>query len=314
MSRWGLTIPLMGMPLAQHQEIVAELEELGYTDAWSAETNGTDAFTPLALASQWAPGLRLGPAIVPVYTRGPGLLAQQAATLAGLAPGRFVLGIGTSSPAIVQRWNGIPFEEPYQRVRDTLRFLRRALAGEKVTDEALGVKGFKLDNAPETPPEIVLAALRPGMLRLAAREADGAITNWLSPQDVRQVRAELGGEKELLARIFVCPTPNAEEARALGRWMIAAYLTVPVYAAFHEWLGRGERLAAMNEAWAAGDRKAALAAVPDEVVDELVVHGTPEACRERVREYVDNGLDTPILAVLPADGVKMPEAVRALAP
>jgi probable F420-dependent oxidoreductase len=314
MSRWGLTIPLMGMPLAQHQEIVAELEELGYTDAWSAETNGTDAFTPLALASQWAPGLRLGPAIVPVYTRGPGLLAQQAATLAGLAPGRFVLGIGTSSPAIVQRWNGIPFEEPYQRVRDTLRFLRRALAGEKVTDEALGVKGFKLDNAPETPPEIVLAALRPGMLRLAAREADGAITNWLSPQDVRQVRAELGGDKELLARIFVCPTPNAEEARALGRWMIAAYLTVPVYAAFHQWLGRGERLAAMNEAWAAGDRKAALAAVPDEVVDELVVHGTPEACRERVREYVDNGLDTPILAVLPADGVKMPEAVRALAP
>jgi probable F420-dependent oxidoreductase len=314
MSRWGLTIPLMGMPLAQHQEIVAELEELGYTDAWSAETNGTDAFTPLALASQWAPGLRLGPAIVPVYTRGPGLLAQQAATLAGLAPGRFVLGIGTSSPAIVQRWNGIPFEEPYKRVRDTLRFLRRALAGEKVTDEALGVKGFKLDNAPETPPKIVLAALRPGMLRLAAREADGAITNWLSPQDVRQVRAELGGDKELLARIFVCPTPNAEEARALGRWMIAAYLTVPVYAAFHEWLGRGERLAAMNEAWAAGDRKAALDAVPDEVVDELVVHGTPEACRERVREYVDNGLDTPILAVLPADGVKIPEAVRALAP
>jgi probable F420-dependent oxidoreductase len=314
MSRWGLTIPLMGLPLAQHREIVAELEELGYTDAWSAETNGTDAFTPLALASQWAPGLRLGPAIVPVYTRGPGLLAQQAATLAGLAPGRFVLGIGTSSPAIVQRWNGIPFEEPYQRVRDTLRFLRRALAGEKVTDEALGVKGFKLDNAPETPPRIVLAALRPGMLRLAAREADGAITNWLSPQDVRQVRAELGGEKELLARIFVCPTPNAEEARALGRWMIAAYLTVPVYAAFHEWLGRGERLAAMNEAWAAGDRKAALEAVPDEVVDELVVHGAPEACRERVREYVDNGLDTPILAVLQAEGVKMPEAVRALAP
>jgi len=314
MSRWGLTIPLMGMPLAQHHEIVAELEGLGYTDAWSAETNGTDAFTPLALASQWAPGLRLGPAIVPVYTRGPGLLAQQAATLAGLAPGRFVLGIGTSSPAIVQRWNGIPFEEPYQRVRDTLRFLRRALAGEKVTDEALGVKGFKLDNAPETPPEIVLAALRPGMLRLAAREADGAITNWLAPQDVRQVRAELGGGKELLARIFVCPTPNADEARALGRWMIAAYLTVPVYAAFHEWLGRGERLAPMNEAWAAGDRKAALDAVPDEVVDELVVHGTPEACRDRVREYVDNGLDTPILAVLPADGVKMPEAVRALAP
>ncbi len=314
MSRWGLTIPLNGVPLAGHREVLAGLEDLGYTDVWSAETNGTDAFTPLALASQWAPGLRLGPAIVPVYTRGPGLLAQQAATLAGLAPGRFVLGIGTSSPAIVQRWNGIPFEEPYAKVRDTLRFLRRALAGEKVTDEALGVKGFKLDNAPETPPAIALAALRPGMLRLAAREADGAITNWLSPTDVRQVRAELGGETELLARIFVCPTANADEARALGRWMIAAYLTVPVYAAFHEWLGRGERLAAMNQAWAAGDRKAALAAVPDDVVDELLVHGPPEACRERVREYVENGLDTPILAVLGAEDVKVADMIAALAP
>jgi len=128
------------------------------------------------------------------------------------------------------------------------------------------------------------------------------------------VRDELGTGKELIARIFVCPTPNADEARALGRWMIAAYLTVPVYAAFHQWLGRGERLAAMNEAWAAGDRKAALAAVPDELVDELVVHGSPEACRDRVREYVENGLDTPILAVLPADDVKIPEVIGALAP
>ena len=314
MSRWGLTIPLTGVPLARHQKIVAELEDLGYTDAWSAETNGTDAFTPLALASQWGPGLRLGPAIAPVYTRGPGLLAQQAATLAGLAPGRFVLGIGTSSPAIVQRWNGIPFTEPYQRVRDTLRFLRRALDGEKVTDEALGVKGFKLDNAPETPPKIALAALRPGMLRLAAREADGAITNWLSPSDVRQVRGELGPDRELLARIFVCPTTDADAARALGRWMIAAYLTVPVYAAFHEWLGRGDRLSAMNTAWAEGDRKAALAAVPDDVVDELLVHGAPEACRERIEEYVANGLDTPILAVVPTEGVDPAEAVRLLAP
>jgi alkanesulfonate monooxygenase SsuD/methylene tetrahydromethanopterin reductase-like flavin-dependent oxidoreductase (luciferase family) len=96
--------------------------------------------------------------------------------------------------------------------------------------------------------------------------------------------------------------------------MIAAYMTVPVYAAFHEWLGRGKELAAMNEAWAAGDRKAALDAIPDEVVDDLIVHGPPEACRERIREYVAGGLDTPVLAVLPAGDISIPEAVRALAP
>jgi probable F420-dependent oxidoreductase len=312
--RWGLTIPLQGMTLPAQREIVSELPALGYTDAWSAETNGADGFTPLAVASQWAPELRLGPAIVPVYTRGPALLAQHAAAMAELAPGRFVLGIGTSSPVIVERWNGIPFVEPYKKVRDTLRFLRRALAGEKVSDEALGVSGFKLDLVPEIPPKIVLAALRPGMLRLAAREADGAITNWLAPHDVRKVRAELGDAKELIARIFVCPTSDPEEARRLGRWLIAAYLTVPVYAAFHEWLGRGDALKPMHEAWAAGDRKGALEVIPDEVVDDLVVHGSPAACRARVREYQDNGLDTPILMVLPGGGLTMPDTVRALAP
>jgi probable F420-dependent oxidoreductase len=315
-SRWGLTIPLHQMPLAAQQDIIAELADLGYTDAWSAETNGTDAFTPLALASQWAPALRLGPAIVPVYTRGPALLAQQAATLAQLAPGRFVMGIGTSSPAIVERWNGIPFHDPYQRTRDTLRFLRRALAGEKITEEyeTFAVRGFKLDMPLAEPPPIVLAALRPGMLRLAAREADGAITNWLAPRDVRTVRQAFGAEKELIARLFVCPTDNAAEARQLGRWMIAAYLTVPVYAAFHEWLGRGAVLEPMHEAWAAGDRKGALAVIPDEVVDDLVVHGSPDRCRARIREYVDNGLTTPVLMILPGGSLSAADTVRALAP
>jgi probable F420-dependent oxidoreductase len=312
MSRWGLTIPLPGVPLSEHRELVQELAGLGYTDVWSAETNGADGFTPLALASQWAPELRLGPAIVPVYTRGPALLAQSAATLAELAPGRFVLGIGTSSDTIVERWNGIPFTEPYQKARDTLRFLRKVLAGEKVTDEALGVKGFKLESAPPVAPPIVLAALRPGMLKLAAREADGAITNWLAPHDVPKVRAELGEGKELIARIFVCPSSDAEEARSLGRWLITSYMNVPVYRAFHQWLGRGEALQPMNDAWDAGDRQGALKAIPDEVVDDLVVHGSPAECRARIEEYVANGLDTPVQLILPTAQRTMAESVRSL--
>src|SRR5277367_3427434 len=94
-----------------------------------------DGFTPLALASIWAPSLRLGTAIIPVYTRGPATLAMSAATMAAAAPGRFVLGIGSSSNVIVERWNCVPFEQPYQRVRDTVRFLHAAMGGEKVTEE-----------------------------------------------------------------------------------------------------------------------------------------------------------------------------------
>src|SRR5690242_8051448 len=179
---WGLTIPLLGIPLREHAEIIRALPDLGYTDVWSAETNGTDAFTPLALASAWEPTLRLGTAIVPVYTRGPALIAMSAASMAAAAPGRFVLGLGASSPVIVENWNGIAFDDPYRRTRDVLRVVRSALAGERVTGEFNGftMQRFKLEQAPTPAPPILLAALRPQMLRLAGTEADGAILNWLA--------------------------------------------------------------------------------------------------------------------------------------
>jgi probable F420-dependent oxidoreductase len=315
---YGITIPFDGVPLAEQRDLVAELADLGYTDAWSSESGGADAFSPLALASVWAPTLRLGTAIAQVFTRGPATLAESAATIAAAAPGRFTLGIGTSSDVIVERWNGLAFDRPYQRMRDTARFLRAALAGAKVSEryETFAVDGYRLRLVPEPPPEVLIAALRPGMLRLAGREGDGAVINWLSPEDVRTVAPyvhEGGPGKRIVARIYVAPSGDPEEARAVARRAIAGYLTVPVYRAFQEWLGRGEQLAAMWRAWEAGDRKAALAAIPDEVVDALVVHGTPRACRERVGRYVEAGVTTPLLALLPAGG-DVREVVRGLAP
>ncbi len=183
---------------------------LGYTDVWSAETDGADGFTPLALAAAWTPSLRVGVAIIPAYTRGPALLAQSVAALAEAAPGRFSLGLGTSSDVIVSRWNGIDFTEPYKRVRDTMRFLRSALAGEKVDHqyETFTVRGFRLSRPVEHPPPLYLAALRPGMLRLAGREADGVIINWLSAEDVATVTPELGADIPVAARIFVIPSED----------------------------------------------------------------------------------------------------------
>ncbi len=309
-----MTVPLDGVPLSQHRECYEELAELGYTDAWTSETDASDGLTPLALASAWAPSLRLGTAILPVYTRGPALLAQSAAALAEAAPGRFALGIGASSNVIVERWNGMPFERPYQRTRDMIRFLRLALAGEKVAAafETFTVEGFRLARPPEVIPPILVAALRAGMLRLAGREADGAIINWLAADDVPKVVAEVGAGKEIVARIFVLPSEDREAARAVARRMIAAYLNVPVYAAFHEWLGRGPALKEMWAAWSIGDRRAALAAIPDEIVDDLVLHGSPAEVRAGIQRYVDNGVTTPALQIAP--GVDPRQAVRDLAP
>jgi probable F420-dependent oxidoreductase len=314
---FGLTVPVAG-PLHAQRDLIASLPDLGYTDVWSAEAGGADAFTPLALAAAWAPTLRLGTAIVPAFTRAPATIAQSAGALADAAPGRVAIGIGTSSEVIVRRWNGLAFDRPYQRVRDVVRFLRVALTGERVTREyeTFAVDGFRLLQVPEIPPKLLVAALRPGMLGLAGREADGAILNWLAVDDVRTVTPYVhsgGPDKEIVARIFVAPSPDPAVARTVARGAIAAYLTVPVYRAFHEWLGRGDALDEMWRAWAAGDRRAAAAAIPDAVVDALVVHGSPQQCREHLGRYVEAGVTTPVIALLPVPG-DAADHVRALAP
>ena len=319
--RNGMTVPLPG-PLHSHREKLGELADLGYSDIWSAESDGADAFTPLTLAAAWEPRLRLGTAIVPAYTRSPACMAQSVASLADAAPGRFAIGIGSSSNVIVERWNGVPFVEPYKKVRDVVRFLNDALSGEKVVKkyDTFEINGFKLGVRPEHKPQILVAALREGMLKLAGREADGAIINWLSPRDIAKVAGVVrdaagGADREIVARIFVCPSENTDVVRAAARFAIAAYLNVPVYAAFHEWLGRGPQLQGMWDAWKAGDRKAALAAIPDEVVDDLVVHGSAAHCRAVIDDYFANGVTTSSLAILGLDPeLKFWESVRDLSP
>ena len=321
--RYGMTVPFAG-PLHAQADRFRELADLGYTDAWTAEADGHDGLTPLALASVWAPDLRLGTAILPAFTRGPALLAQSAASLASAAPGRFVLGIGTSSNVIVERWNGIPFEEPYQRVRDTVRFLRAAFTGEKVTEafESFDIRGFRLVDPPEQAPPMVVAALRGGMLRLAGREADGAVVNWLSPTDagrvsaiVREAASAAGrSAPEVAARIFVCPSDDRDRVLAEAKRLVAAYVNVPVYRAFHEWLGRTDVLGEHWERWDAGDRAGSLEAMPDSVVDDLLVHGAPDQCRAAIARYVAAGITTPVLAIVSLAGVDAGLAVRDLAP
>jgi probable F420-dependent oxidoreductase len=319
-TRYGITIPFPG-PLHTHEAKLHELADLGYTDVWSAETDGADGLTPLVLAAAWEPRLRLGTAILPAYTRSPALLAQSVASLADAAPGRVAIGIGSSSNVIVEKWNGLTFDRPYQRVRDTVRFLRAALSGEKVSEtySTFHVDGFRLAIRPEVPPSLLIAGLREGMLGLAGRDADGVIINWLTADDVTRVvgvvrDAAGGAEREVVCRLFCCPSEDIDAVRIGARRAIAAYLNVPVYRDFHRWLGRDAELGGMWSAWEAGDRKAALAAIPDDLVDRLIVHGSPEACRARIQEYFDRGVTTVTLALQPLAPFDFGQAVRDLAP
>jgi probable F420-dependent oxidoreductase len=311
-ERWGVTVPLP-VPLLEHRQWYADLASWGYTDVWSLEANAYDGVTPLALAAAWEPSLRLGTAILSTFTRGPAVLAQTAATMAHIAPGRFALGLGSSSDVLVRRMNGIAFDRPYQRTADVVRFLRRALAGERVTEayETFAVDGFQLADPPAEPPELLVAALRPRMLALAGTDADGVILNWLSADDVRAVVPHVldhNAGAEVVARIMVCPTADRDAVRRAVAPLVATYLNVPVYRAFHEWLGRADALAPVWEAWDRRDRAGAVAAVSDAVIDELCVSGDAATCRARLDEYVANGV-----TLLPVDG-DVRRALEALAP
>jgi probable F420-dependent oxidoreductase len=327
-KRLALSVPLDAFTLAEHVELSREMERLGYTDAWSFEVDGIDCFSPVATIAL-STGMRIGTAIANVYTRGPATLAQSAAGIAELAPGRFCFGIGSGSQPIIEMWNGGRFSKPATRVREMVLFLRQALAGERVVFEGqtFQVNGFRLSRVPQEPIPIHVAALREGMLRVAGEVGDGAIINWLSAEDVKQsvrvvrdAAAAAGRDPaaiEITARLMVNIDGRTPESDAIVRRAITSYLNVPVYKEFHRWLGRTEALTPMWDAWDAGDRKGALAAIPTQVMDDLMLRGDWDELRDHIQRYLNAGVDTAFLSLNTleqARRAKLLEAHRMLAP
>ena len=154
------------------------------------------------------------------------------------------------------------------------------------------------------------------MLGLAASEADGALLGLVTAEDVARiaplVRAK-DASRDVVLRLAVCPIEDAERARAIGRRMLAAYLNVPSYARMHAWLGRGDLLAPLRDAWRARDREAAERALPDDLVDGLFIHGSADSCREQIARFVEAGVSTPLIGLF-LPGVDLGDALRGLAP
>ena len=319
MTRFAATVPFSGLALGEHTATLAALEAAGYTDFWTQEVRGFDALTPLAALAAQAPAARLGAAIAGVYSRGPALLAMQAAAVADAAPGRFALGLGASSEAIVEGWNAARLTKPLARMRDTLRFLRAALAGERIDHayESFAVRGFALERPPEEKPPLLIAALRERMLALAGAEADGVCLSLLSADDARRVLpafVEAGGRgKEVFLRVAVFALADPARARRMARKLIAPYLAAGPYARFHAALGRAREVEQVATALRAREREAAYAAIPDAWVDGLVVHGRLEACRAQLARFLAAGVTTLCIDVVASDGPWL-EAQRTVLP
>jgi len=154
-------------------------EKEGFDDLWLADTGGIDPLTLLPALGMHTKKIRIGIAVVPVFTRTPAVLASTAMTISHLVPGRFVLGIGSSSHAMIEGWHGLEFSKPLTRVRETALMLRSMMLGEKSSFEGdvLRSQGYRLSPAPQGEVPLYIGALRGKMLELAGELGDGAVVN-----------------------------------------------------------------------------------------------------------------------------------------
>jgi probable F420-dependent oxidoreductase len=282
-------------------DLATRADRLGYNSLWVAEVTGTEAFSVLGAASRAAPGVGLGTGVLAMQVRTPPLLAMAAASLQALAPDRDVLlGVGVSSPVVACDWHGARYpDRPLAHMREFLTLLRECLSGETVTfaGDYYQVRKFRLGvELGDRRPKVVLGALGEGMLRLAGREADGVLLNYLPashvPWCVEQVRR--GGSATVYANVHVgVGDPAVAAARA--RYDLFSYAVVDAYASSFTRAGYGSAVEAIRAAHHAGDRAGALAAVPGEMIDAIDVVGDGALVRDTITAYRRAGVDVPVV-------------------
>jgi probable F420-dependent oxidoreductase len=309
------------------QRAARRMEELGYDSVWLADTGaGPDAFVLAAAVACVTSKLRIGTAVIPAYTRTPSVFAAGAGSVAQLAPGRFVLGLGASSETIVSAWGGVPFEKPLTQVREATTIIRQMLAGERVTFDGkrLHTKGFRLVSQPPQPVPIYLAALMPPMLEVAGALGDGVILNMMPvdaiPRMLEHVRrgAERAGRDpkklEIVARFQVIVTDDVTSARGAIRHMLGPYFATSVYNRFAAWCGFEHEAAEILAGWNAKDRARNLAAVTDDMIDRIAIIGSVDECRRKLQAFHDAGVTTPMVHPFLFDERAIGAVLEGLAP
>lgn len=283
---------------------VAKLsEQLGYSSLWLTEVTGAEAFSLLGAASQVAPELDLGTGVVSAANRTVPLLAMAAATLQNMAPERDVMiGVGPSSPAVAS-WHGVSYpKQPLAYMAEFVTLLQACLSGERVdfSGAFFEVRRFRLEiELGERRPQVVLAALGPQMLRLGGRLADGVLLGRLPVTrvawSVEQVRA--GGPARVYAYVYMGlgVGGNLDQARR----DLLSYMSVDAYAAHFARVGFGAVVARARESFARGDRAAALAAIPREMVDQIYLIADPAELRQRLTTYEEAGVEESVVFPLP---------------
>ena len=313
-QRMAVTLPISPR-LEDNIDLVQWAEANGYRDAWFSDAGSPDSLTMAAALGAWIRRLRVGCAVTPVYTRAPSVLAATANVLGQVYPGRFVMGLGSSSETIMTRFNGIPLKRPLTRVKETAIIVRHMLTGERTSFdlETLSSNGYR--QAPmDHPPPLYLAALRPKMIEMAAEYGDGVVFNlWPTralPKMMEHVRigAARAGKNwedmEIVNRKIALVTDDKQAGYDSFRAAYVPYFANPVYNQFLEWCGFEEAARELLQGWASRDRARTAAAFTEELIGEIALIGSVEELQEGIRADAAAGIHTHIISPLvPIDAV-----------
>jgi F420-dependent oxidoreductase-like protein len=307
--------------------LVQRAEELGFDSVWAAESWGTDAVTVLAWMAASTSRIKVGSAIMQIPGRTPANTAMTAATLDLMSGGRFLLGLGTSGPQVVEGWHGQPWGKPLVRTREYVEIVRAALRRELVEhdgehyripyhgpgESGLG-KPLKLMLRPlraEIP--IYLAAIGPKNVALAFEIADGWLPIFVVPERFRDAYGTPPENFEVAATVNVLVGDDVDALRNALKPHVALYVGgmgakgKNFYNALVSRYGWEAEAAEIQELYLAGKQREAIAAVPDELVDAVSLVGP----KERIRERLEAWRETPVTTLLV--GSPQPEALETLA-
>ncbi len=306
-------------------------ESLGYDTAWLPETWGRDAITTLTSIAHDTDRIGLGTSILPVYSRSPALLGQTAVTLQEVTDGRFRLGVGPSGPIVIENWHGEAYGNPLRRTRETVEIVKQVFTGESVDydGEYFDLTGFRLRcDPPEPAPPVETAGMGPKAVELAGRFADGWHALMLTRDGLEdrledfERGSDLGdrdrNEQHITLSLTCCALDDEAEARRLVRSHACFYIG-GMGTFYRDNLARQgyESVATeIYDAWQRGDRDAAKAALPDTLLDELSVAGTPEQARAQLERYHEIDAIDAVAVSFPraATREQITNTIRALAP
>ena len=323
----GVMLPgeLTGINLAETIQIAQLAEANGFDSVWKEETSGTNTFMTLSAIARTTSSIELGTGVANVFSRSPTFLAMSAATLDELSGGRTLLGLGVSSPPLIEGWHGIDYERPLRRLRETIEILRQAFTERTVDydgdiyDIGPYSVGFELDR--DTIP-VYNAAMGETNRRLTAEFADGWMPIFIPRSKFDEFEATLQKRASSSDRDPVTCSPmvpcavaeDTDQAERQVRNLIAQEMAMG-YNSLVDQFGFGKAADEAHDQWRAGDRDAAAAALSQEMVDEFAIYGTPSECRERLADLATAGAESVILwPSMSASSGEVRELIESLGP